>query len=215
MELRWVCFQWLPASVSGEAESLLQAFANSPVVVAPDEGRRVRGIWQALQSVMDEGPRPGQEAQAAALISALILAIAQVGAGADAPRAFEPGGPDPADVAARLALRYVHDNLNRPLCVSEIAANVYVSARHLSRLFLRLTGVAPAAYVTQARLDRAKGLLAHSEMPIKEVAEAVGYPDVHHFTRVFARGCGCPPGEFRRHEAARPVPNIQKPGVLV
>jgi transcriptional regulator GlxA family with amidase domain len=128
---------------------------------------------------------------------------------------LETAGPDAGDLTARLAVRFIHDNLNRPLGVSEIANQVHTSVRHLSRLFERFTGTSPAAYLTQARLDRACGLLAHSQAPIKEIAEAVGYPDVHHFTRVFAQRLGCPPGEYRRHPNARAVPNIQKPGALV
>lgn len=217
MELFWVCFGWTPGdgSGAGEVDGLLRAFADSDVVAAPDENGRLAAQWRALQALADESIRPGSEAQAAAQITALLLTVAQCGAGPDLGPVLEPSGPDVGDRAARLAVRFIHDNLNRALGVSEIANQVHASPRHLSRLFERFTGTSPAAYITQARLDRACGLLAHSNTPIKEIAEAVGYPDVHHFTRAFSQRLGCPPGEYRRNPSARPVPNIQKPGALV
>ena len=136
------------------------------------------------------------------------------GAGAAAGRGAVGAG-ERGDLAARLAVRFIHDNLNRPLPLAEIAAQAHLSPRHLSRLLTRFTGKSPAHYITHARMDRARGLLLRSQTPIKEVAVAVGYPDVHHFTRAFAAHFGTPPGEMRRHPERAPVPNIQKPGDLV
>lgn len=216
MELFWVAFGWTPGEEGGgEIDGLLRAFAASSLVVASDENRRLATQWEALRALASDGVRPGYEVQAASLMTALLLTIAQSGAGADLGPGVEPAGPDTADIAARLAVRYIHDNLNRPLPVSEIANQVHTSARHLARLFECFTGTSPAAYVTQARLDRACALLVHSRLSIKEVGEAVGYGDVHHFTRVFTQHLGCPPGAYRRDPAARPVLNVQKPGALV
>ena len=188
MELRWVCFQWTPPasdSKSDEADSLLRAFADSPLLVTEDKDRRVTATWDALQAVAEGPLRLGDDAQRTALILALLLSLAQEGAGDQLPVLPEPSGPESGDLAARLAVRYIHDNLNRPLSLSEIAGFVCVSPRHLSRLFTRFTGVSPATYIAHARLDRARGLLRHSALAIKEVAAAVGYPDVHHFTPGF------------------------------
>ena len=132
-------------------------------------------------------------------------------------RVFLPrdAGPDPGDVLARLAVRFIHDNLSRPLPLSEIAGQVSLSPRHLSRVFRQFTGKAPAHYITHARMDRALGLILRSTLPLKEIAATVGYPDIHHFTRVFTAQFGAPPGETRRHPERLSVPNIQNLGDLV
>ncbi len=217
MELFWVCFQWLPSSGEkiGELDRLWRSFAESSTVTIADANGRLAAQWRALRALSDAELYRGYEAQAAALVTALLLTIAQSGAGPDSGPVGEAPGPDAGDVAARLAVRYVHDNLARPLSASEVAGQVHTSPRHLSRLFQRFTGASPAAYITHARMDRAAGLLAHTDTPIKEVAAAVGYPDVHHFTRAFAHHFGLPPGEYRRRPDSRPGPNIQKPGELV
>jgi AraC family L-rhamnose operon transcriptional activator RhaR len=217
MELFWVCFQWTPGADGrdGELDHLVRSFAASAIVTDEDDGGRLAAQWQALRALAALGPLPGYEFQASALMASLLLTIVQIGAGSAAGR--QAVSPDYAasGLAARLAVRYIHDNLNRPLSAVEIAGHVCVSARHLSRLFHHFTGTSPAAYIVHARMDLAKGLLVHSAQPIKEIAAAVGYPDVHHFSRVFAQQAGCPPGEYRRSSASRNVPNIQNHGDLV
>jgi AraC-like DNA-binding protein len=149
----------------------------------------------------------------------LLLGIARVGAGPGDPLPETPPAADAGASLARIAVRYVHDNLSRPLTVPEVAAYLHLSPRHLTRLFVRFTGVPPAAYIEQARMERARSLLLRTDDPIKQVAALAGYGDVHHFTRVFSRRFGCPPGRYRETGGAADKtprgPNIQKPGVLV
>jgi len=217
MELSWVSFGWTPASTKppGEADVLLRAFAESPIPVAPEGQGQVAALWGALRAVASGPPGAAYEIQYQALATTLILGIAQAGAGTSSLPVAEPEGPEPDDLAARLAVRFIHDNLSRPLPLAEIAAQVHLSPRHLSRLFTRFTGKSPAHYITHARMDRARGLLLRSRTPIKEIAATVGYPDVHHFTRAFTAHFGCPPGEMRRHPGQGRVSNIQHPGDLV
>ncbi len=218
MELFWVSFGWNPPSSgkpSDEVGSLLRAFADSSTLVVSEKQGQLPVLWRALQAIAAEPSGPAYETQYQALVTALVLGIAQAGAGLDSVPLREPAGLDTGDRAARLAVRFIHDNLNRPLPLPEIAAQVYLSPRHLARLFTRFTGKSVASYITHARMDRARGLLLRSALPIKEVAVTVGYSDVHHFTRVFTAHFGCPPGELRRHPERDRVPNIQHPGDLV
>lgn len=212
MELRWVSFQWTPPlSPGSEPDVLLRAFAGSPLLVARSEA--VGALWAALEAVAESPPGLAGEDQYRLLASSLLLGIARAGSGRVA--GPEPAGTDPGDQSARLAVRFIHDNLSRPLPLSEIAAQVALSPRHLSRVFARFTGKAPAHYITHARMDRARGLILRSALPLKEIAAAVGYPDIHHFTRAVTAHFGSPPGEMRRRPEAFPVPNIQNPGDLV
>jgi len=212
MELRWVSLVWTPPETpNSEADALLRAFADSAVLVVHSDA--VAALWAALETVAETAPGLGSEAQYNALAAALLVGIAQAGT----EQVFVPheAGPDPGDVSARLAVRFIHDNLSRPLPLPEIAGQVSLSSRHLSRVFRRFTGKAPAHYITHARMDRAQGLILRSPLPLKEIAALVGYPDIHHFTRVFTAQFGSPPGEIRRHPERLSVPNIQNPGDLV
>jgi len=119
------------------------------------------------------------------------------GAGGEAPATTEPT-PERHLRAVRLAVRYIHDNLDRPLRVEELAKQVNVSPRQLTRLFATLLNEPPASYVERVRLEHAARLLAHTQTPIKQIATDLGYPDVPTFTRAFARQHQSPPGRFRR-----------------
>jgi AraC-like DNA-binding protein/mannose-6-phosphate isomerase-like protein (cupin superfamily) len=221
MELYWVSFLWERGAGESPIGGLLSRFAEAAEIrVVPDTENRVGGIWRSLRAVAsapDDGD--SQDAQLAALMTALLLGIARAGAGPGEPLPESPPAADAGASLARIAVRYVHDNLSRPLTVPEVAAYLHLSPRHLTRLFARFTGVSPAAYIEQARMERARSLLLRTDDPIKQVASLVGYGDVHHFTRVFSRRFGCPPGRFRETQgAADRTPrgtNIQKPGALV
>jgi AraC family transcriptional regulator of arabinose operon len=221
MELFWVSLRWDGAG-AGEMAGLIETFSESQtVVVVPDRGGRIGTLWRALRLLPgdDEAVLIGAEAQLELVMSALLLAILQAGAGFPLARATPAPRTDAHTSRARAALRYIDDNLNRPLPVGEIARHVHLSPRHLTRLLTEFAGVAPAAYVEQARMDRARTLLLRSDTAIKQIAPQVGYADVHHFTRVFTRAFGCPPGRYRLTNGAADRTargaNIQKPGVLV
>ena len=76
------------------------------------------------------------------------------------------------------------------------------------------TGATFHQYVLWARLHVASHLLRRSDLAVKVIGAQVGYPDVHHFTRVFSRHVGCPPAAYRRGNGAH-VPIVQSPGLLV
>lgn len=207
MELTWVSFAWSDdgGPTKSEGERLMRTFAESSVSVAMDEDRRLARIWDALRAV---APTALPE-QVRGLVQALILAMAQTLVPSTAPLER----PDPQAQLARLAVRYIEDNLNRPLTIDEIADHVHVSPRHLTRLFTSFAGTSPGRFIMLARLDRARALLRRTDAPIKEVAEALGFDDVAYFTRRFSQQHGVSPSAYRRGEGQ--VRIVQGPGGLI
>src|ERR1017187_8301006 len=79
--------------------------------------------------------------------------------------------------------KVLHIINSRPACsVSELALEVHLSPAHLQRLFKRKTGLHVRDLIGEHRLQKAAQLLSSSELPIKEIAYAVGYE--HHWTPV-------------------------------
>ncbi|GAC1442845.1 MAG: hypothetical protein NVSMB52_00490 [Chloroflexota bacterium] len=106
-------------------------------------------------------------------------------------------------------IAYLHDNYTRPVAIRDVAAQVHLSERHTARLFHAMMGVSIGEYLTGARMDMASQLLLEGRLAIKEVARAVGYADVRHFTTRFRDRTGLPPAAFRRRrvvELATPSP---------
>jgi len=208
MELHWFALRLIPPD-DRPLPRLLAGFAGQALPAASEQGERVTAAWQALRAL---APAAGEDALRC-VVTALLLTIAEAFAPPAPHGSNPPEGEQGASPAARWALRYIEDNLDRPLGAEEVARQVGVSRRHLSRLMRRQTGVSFHEYVLSARLRLATHLLVRSDLPVKVIGAHVGYGDVHHFTRVFSRQIGCPPAAYRR--GTRPqVPKIQSPGTL-
>ena len=71
------------------------------------------------------------------------------------------------------------------------------SKSHLYHLFKRETGLGPVQFVRSVRLAKARELLAHGSLSVKEVSALVGYGDQSHFVRDFKRIYGQQPSKYR------------------
>jgi AraC family transcriptional regulator len=81
--------------------------------------------------------------------------------------------------------------------VAELAALCGISARHLHRQFLALTGATVADYIEATRIEQAKHLLTTHDQPIRAVAQACGFAHANSFARAFRRSTGLSPLAFR------------------
>ncbi|MEM7623310.1 MAG: AraC family transcriptional regulator [Planctomycetota bacterium] len=105
-----------------------------------------------------------------------------------------PGETDP-DVEAAATL--IEERLHNPPDATELGAYVGVSPRHLSRLFVRATGMTPHRYATVRRLDRARLLLLRRDVPIAVIADELGFASHATFTRWFRQHTGETPQNYR------------------
>jgi transcriptional regulator GlxA family with amidase domain len=74
-------------------------------------------------------------------------------------------------------------NIAEPISLAEIAQVTSISRRHIERLFRHHLGRSPARYYLEVRLERARRLLRHSNLPIIEVAVASGFLSASHFSK--------------------------------
>ena len=95
------------------------------------------------------------------------------------------------------ALRYIHENYRANLSLETVAANVPTSPSHLSRIFKKETGEVVTDYINRIRIEKAKELLAFTDMLVYEVAETVGFRDSAYFSLVFKKTTGVSPKNFR------------------
>lgn len=96
-----------------------------------------------------------------------------------------------------LATEFIQDNIERDLGLTEIANAVDLSPFHFARLFKQATGVSPHQYLIKSRIERAKSLLAKSELPIVEVGFRVGFKNQSHFTTLFRKLTSLTPKAYR------------------
>jgi AraC family transcriptional regulator len=101
------------------------------------------------------------------------------------------------DRRLRRAIEFMSDNCGRELSLAEIAGAAYLSEFHFARLFKKITGATPHAYLASLRIERARRLLAESDLSIADVGADVGYTSQSHFTKIFREATGMTPKAFR------------------
>lgn len=97
----------------------------------------------------------------------------------------------------RLAIAFIHENLDRDLRLKEIADLVTMSPYHFARMFKQSTGLTPHQYLVRQRLTKAQELLRSSEIAIADIGYMVGYQNPSHFTSVFRKHFKVTPKAYR------------------
>lgn len=82
--------------------------------------------------------------------------------------------------------------------LSEYARAIGVSTNYLSRQVQNSTGRSPGTWIDIARIGRAKGLLSTTQMPVIDIATAIGLEDQSYFSRFFRKHTGQTPTEYRK-----------------
>jgi len=86
----------------------------------------------------------------------------------------------------------------RPPGVQAIGAERGMSRSHFSHFFQRSTGMSPARFMTEVRVQEAARLLITTRAPLKQISAEWGFASVNHFCRVFRRLQHTTPAAYRR-----------------
>lgn len=93
--------------------------------------------------------------------------------------------------------RFVREHLADAATLSAIAAHVHLHPVYLSRWYKDTTGKNLSEYILEARMERARELLADSALKIYEIGQAVGYRSAQHFITEFKKAVGVTPKAYR------------------
>ena len=128
------------------------------------------------------------------LFAALVSASEQIGRLA-APRAAS---------RIRRVQEYIHEHHAEQLSLTGVAKRFDVSTNYLSAVFHEKTGSTFLHYLTQVRITEAThSLQADPDVPIKDLAAAVGFGSARHFSQVFQRATGQRPSEYAQSQRNR------------
>ena len=160
------------------------------------------GVVPTLTSVDFGGDRLGWEA------ARLLIDILDGKSTADSEVKVDPVGvvrrtsttrevvsPQASKVAAAIA--YMQRNLQLSINIDAVARHLGLTRRSLEMHFNKHRGCSPAIEFARIRMERAKTLLADTDMTTKEIAFSCGFHDVKRLFRTFKREIGLTPREFR------------------
>jgi AraC family transcriptional regulator len=139
----------------------------------------------------------GQALVVAALVEQLVVRLLRRHANVRRAGGLELTRAGLVDRRVRRAVEMMHAHLGRELPLEELAAAAYLSPFHFARLFKKVTGAPPHAYLAALRIEHARTLLATTDLSVTDIATRVGYSSSSHFTKAFRQSTGLTPRAFR------------------
>ena len=95
------------------------------------------------------------------------------------------------------ALQVIAEMALQPITVRHVLVKLPTSRRVLEQRFRDILGRSPGEEIRRVRLEKAKQLLAESDLPLKSIARECGFLHAEVLTRVFRRCVGMTPTSYR------------------
>jgi AraC-like DNA-binding protein len=97
------------------------------------------------------------------------------------------------------AEQYIREHFPVIVSVSEVALHLGISPDFLRHTFKKWRKKNLVRYLNEVRIDRAKTLLVHSKLSLKQIAPLCGFNDEYYFSTVFRNLTGTVPGLYRKN----------------
>lgn len=95
------------------------------------------------------------------------------------------------------AVNYMHENYNQTIDIGLYAKMCCVTKDHFIRIFKARFGTTPYHYQMEIRIDRAMEMLETTPITVTSCAEAMGFCDIAHFSKIFKKFTGHPPSYYK------------------
>jgi AraC-like DNA-binding protein len=151
-------------------------------------------MMRLSRSKYDEWQRAGEHLLESILLRFFLPRGVPPGIAED--RASRKGENRGAHVAKLLALMQnkVHENIS----MEEMADIIGLSTEHLARIFRLEIKMPPGQYFLRLKTEGASGMLISTSKSIGEIADAFGFENQVHFSRVFKKHTGLSPLQYRK-----------------
>ena len=95
------------------------------------------------------------------------------------------------------AIEFIDLNFANNYTLNELSAAFCYTPNHFIKKFKEKTGYTPIKYLTAKKINEAKLLLEHSQIPVSEIMEKVGFTDPAYFSKTFKKALGSSPRNYR------------------
>ena len=97
------------------------------------------------------------------------------------------------------SLRYIQEQLEEAIYVKELPLLDHMSLATYHKYFLKTMGLPPAEYIQKKKIEKARELLADTDLSVTEIAYRYGFSSGQYFATVFKRFCCVTPTQFRKN----------------
>lgn len=100
-------------------------------------------------------------------------------------------------------LKFIHQNLEKPIQVNDVVKQVPLSRRTLEKRFQEITGFPVYKYIFNLRMEKLSARLLETDLNVFEIAMELGMNDTKNLSRQFKQMKGCTPSEYRKQFTIR------------
>lgn len=178
----------------GQADEMLSRFGLMPdTVYAPDDGVTITKLVQQLEMETCSERRYSAEMSDAILTELFIHISRDIVRGS----AGKPLKPDLYDAFKNLRIE-VFSSLAENWTIPLMASRVHLSESRFYVLYKQIFGISPTNDIINARIDKAKTLLAEGRYTNAELSSLIGYRNEYHFIRQFRKAVGTTPKTYAK-----------------
>ncbi len=163
---------------------------NTPIKISND-----KYITPLLHDILNEDGKEGK--YSSRIIDYLVnLLLLRIGEQWDLLQHKDNAIPHYDDL---LAVRnQIMRNPSKNWNIEELAEQAHLSHAYFQVMYKKAFGVTCITDVINVKTAQAKVLLSSTDLPVKQVAEELGYNEIYHFIRQFKKNTGLTPGAFRK-----------------
>lgn len=110
---------------------------------------------------------------------------------------IEPIVESTSDSQIDKAIEFLDLNFSNNFTLNELADKFCYTPNHFIKKFKEKTGYTPIKYLIAKKINEAKLLLEHSQLPVNEIMEKVGFTDPAYFSKTFKKTIGSSPRTYR------------------
>ena len=101
------------------------------------------------------------------------------------------------DLRLSMAKKYIRDNIQYNLTVSDVARYCYLSTKQLTRLFESYDNITPAKYIRNKKIEMIENLMS-TDLTIEEISRKLQFSNQYNFHLFFKKYIGITPGEYKK-----------------
>jgi AraC-like DNA-binding protein len=110
------------------------------------------------------------------------------------------------DARIKKSLKFIHENTDKELLLSQLAGIACMSEGHFIRVFKKELHCTPVKYINLKKVERAQFLLLTTDMPVRDIALELSIDNISYFNKLFKQHTGKTPGAYRDEYGAKAPP---------
>lgn len=96
------------------------------------------------------------------------------------------------------ALKYINENITRPLSLDDVCRAIYLSKPYTTRLFKKEMNMTVSEYINKQKFNLAKKILANDDIPLQDVSNKLGFENYCYFSKIFKKHFGVSPLKMKK-----------------